>query len=100
MTGLRRYANKRDASEKAIVDFLRRAGCSVVPLDKPVDLIVGFRGATYLVEIKTGKKGYTEGQEKFFEQWRGSPVVTLRTIEQAITVLRDWRIIKPMKVAA
>ena len=42
---LNRYATKRDLNERPIVDALRAVGATVVQLDKPVDLLVGFRRA-------------------------------------------------------
>ena len=45
-----RYAAKKDVNEKLIVDFMRKAGASVYIAGLPVDLIVGYRGQTHLVE--------------------------------------------------
>lgn len=89
-TGLRAYANKRDASEAAIVEVLRKAGCSVIRMDKPVDLLVGFRGGTFLVEVKTGKGKLNEGQSEFIRQWRGAPVFVVRDTDGALETLKMW----------
>ena len=88
---LRSYANKRDASEKSIVQALEDAGCSVVRMDKPVDLLIGFRGVTHLAECKTpgtqyGKK-INHNQEKFSQSWLGSSVIVLRTIDDVVSVI-------------
>jgi Holliday junction resolvase len=91
---LRRYANRRDASEKPIVDLLEKTGCSVVRLDKPVDLLVGYRGVTHLVEVKTGGTHYGKklnaNQSDFADGWRGSPVVVMRTADDALRILTEW----------
>lgn len=87
--GLRRFHNKRDLSEAAIVETLRAAGCSVYPLDKPGDLLVGYLGVTHLLECKTGKGKLTETQEKFQREWRGDYWI-IRTVEEAIEVLNLW----------
>jgi len=99
-----RRAAKRDESEKDIVDALRKAGASVVRMDKPVDLLIGFAGATYLAECKTPKTHYGKtlnaNQQDFQDSWRGGKVHIFKTPEEALKVLSDWRAIKPVKVAA
>lgn len=83
-----RRAAKRDTSEKSIIAVLHQHYMSVFQLDQPVDLLVGFRGKTHLVECKSGHKGYAKAlnvnQARFAEEWRGSPVVTLHGVEDAI----------------
>ena len=70
MTGLRRFANRRDKTESVIFDALRTMGCLVYPTNKPVDAIVQCRGTIYLVECKTplskaGRVKTTPDQDKF-----------------------------------
>lgn len=83
-----RRAAKRDASEKAIFTALKGMGFTVYPLNQPVDALVGFRGVSHIVEIKTGTKGYgkalNQNQQQFADQWRGSPVVVLHSEDEAI----------------
>lgn len=83
-----RYGAQRDVSERSIVDFLESFGFSVYRLDKPVDLLCGFRGRNYLVEVKTGTKGYGKGlnanQQSFADDWRGSPVFTLHSVDDVL----------------
>ncbi len=85
-----RHATKRDESEKAIVKALRQIGVSVYRLDTPVDLLLGFRGNTYLAECKTGSKGYgkalNKNQQDFDDNWRGGDLVVFRTPQDAV----DW----------
>lgn len=87
-TTMARRAAKRDIAEPEIRAALEALGMSVFSLNEPVDLLVGFRGKTYLVEVKTGHKGYGKGlndnQQAFANEWRGSPVVTLHSREEAI----------------
>jgi hypothetical protein len=87
---LRRFANKRDISEPAIVELLRAAGCTVVLMDKPTDLLIGYRGKTAIAECKTGKGKLTKDQKDFLASWRGSPVIILRTPADAIETLKQW----------
>ncbi|MCJ8053841.1 hypothetical protein GB928_018450 [Shinella curvata] len=83
-----RHNAKRDESEPAIIAVLERVGFSVYRLDKPVDLLCGFRGRNYLVEVKTGTKGYGKGlnanQQSFADDWRGSPVFSLHSVDDAV----------------
>lgn len=76
------YKNKRDTNEASIVKILRGYGISVEHLDKPVDLICGYRGADYLVEVKAGNAGLTVPQEIFYESWGGSMTI-LRSVDDA-----------------
>jgi hypothetical protein len=46
-----RRAARRDQNEPAIIKALRDAGATVEQWDK-VDLVVGFRGRNYLLEVK------------------------------------------------
>ena len=84
---LNRYATKRDLNERPIVDALRAVGATVVQLDKPVDLLVGFRKETYLLEVKQPKGRLTDDQEEFFVEWQGGQLFTVRSVEQALACI-------------
>jgi len=85
---------QRDANEAEIVAALLAAGASVIRLHSPTDLLVGFREANFLLEIKLplGVRGglshskKTPAQVEFFQTWRGqkaevrSPLEALRAI--------------------
>lgn len=86
LVSLNRYAKKRDASEPEIVAALLQCGFSVERLDRPVDLLVGFRGRTFVVECKVEGKKLNENQKDFVARWRGSDVVVLRSAQDAV----DW----------
>lgn len=85
-----RHKAKRDAAEPEIVSTLEQCGFSVFRLDRPVDLIVGFRKRMWLVEAKSGHKGYgkslNKNQKEFADGWRGPPVVVLHDAQEAL----DW----------
>jgi len=86
--GARRYAAKRDANEREIIDALTAVGCSVFQLsDKGVaDLLVSRHGVNYLIEVKGRRGVLTDDQEAFVEQWEGQyDVVT--TPEEALRVV-------------
>ena len=87
-----KHAAKRDAAEPEIVTALKQCGFSVYRLNTPVDLLVGFRRKTHLVEVKSGSTGYAkalnENQKEFADEWRGGEVVILRSAQDAI----DWAV--------
>ena len=81
-----RYAYHRlDANHAEIRAALERVGATVVP-DGPTDLIVGFRGANYLIEVKTEKGKLRPTQENFVRRWKGH-VSVVRSIEEALKVI-------------
>lgn len=90
----------RDAAEPAIINALRAIGATVWPIsgkDVP-DLLVGYRGVTYLLEVKSRieeagkdrKKSYlrttktSDGQKAFMESWKGGPARVVHTPEEAL----------------
>lgn len=87
-----RYSAKRDVAEPEVVTALEGAGFSVQRLDTPVDLLVGFRGRCWLIEVKSSDKGYgkklNKNQADFAGKWRGPKVVILRSAQDAI----DWAV--------
>lgn len=73
-----------DANQSAIVKALRGAGATVQPLHTVgqgcPDILVGFRGTNFVIEIKDGEKSpsrrrLTEDQEVWHMQWRGRVAV-------------------------
>ncbi len=75
-----RRAARVDGNHSAIVKALRDIGASVADTsavgDGFPDLVVGFRGRNFVVEVKDGKKPpsarkLTEAQEAFLMGWRG-----------------------------
>lgn len=81
---LNRHAKARDLAERPIIKALRDIGASVELMDRPVDLLVGYRGQTILMEVKTDKAKLTEDQKEFMAEWKGGPVYTVRSVEQAL----------------
>lgn len=86
---------RRDSNESEIVYALQQVGATVWRLDTPVDLLVGFRGTTYLLDPKTKTGRPTKLQRDFIEAWRGGPVGFVRTITDALVFIGamepDWR---------
>jgi len=87
-----RRAAKRDTVEPGIVWVFELAGASVWRLNDPnlPDLIVGWRGHCYPIEVKTHRAKVRPGQDEAFRLWRGTPVRVVRTTEEATALLRQW----------
>ena len=92
-----RRAAKVDANQTEIVNALRQVGASVQSLaatGKGVpDLLVGFRGVNWLLEIKDGRKvksarKLTEDQVVWHQIWRGR-VYVVESVEQAVKILGE-----------
>jgi hypothetical protein len=87
-----RKAARVDANQTQIVSALRSAGAYVWIIGLPVDLLVGYKDHTFLVEIKTdSKKRLTKLQADFFENWSGS---TLARIDCPKAALRMIGVVK------
>ena len=77
--------------------MLRRVGATVHRIsEKGVpDLLVGFEGRTYLLEVKLplgakgGKSGreLTEDQQDFFNTWRGLAPAIVRDVDEALKAI-------------
>lgn len=88
MPTMNRRAAKRDANEGDIIKALRKAGASVTQLsDRGVpDLLVGFAGTNYLMEVKMPKGGLTEDEQTFFDGWKGTAWL-VRNAETALSII-------------
>ena len=83
-----RRAARIDANQEAVVIALRAAGAYVWIIGLPVDLLVGYKGHTFLVEIKDGpKKRLTALQEAFFAKWAGGTLVRVDGPEAALRMI-------------
>lgn len=82
---------KVDANQAEIAEALRRCGASVVSLADVgggvPDILIGFRGMTYLAEIKTAHGQLNELQQEWHAAWRGFPVLVLRSVDDAAKAL-------------
>ena len=64
------YAKRRDANEPEIVEALKAVGAQVERADF-CDLVVGFRGNNYLIEVKMPGAKLKPSQTKLKETWKG-----------------------------
>ena len=76
---MRRWGNRRDEAEPAIVEALRAVGAYVALVSQAglPDLFVLFRGQWYALEVKTGKgksQAHQVSQRRFLEL-TGTPIV-------------------------
>ena len=83
-----RHAARVDQNQTQIVSALRAAGAYVWIIGLPVDLLVGYKGHTFLVEVKsTSKKRLTGLQDNFFENWSGSTLARIDCPEAALRMI-------------
>lgn len=68
---LHRFDARRDSNEKSIIKVLQSFGATVHRLSEPVDLLVGYKGVNYLIEIKTETGTLTKKQSEFVKSWKG-----------------------------
>lgn len=84
---LHRRNPRRDANEKLIVDALRAQGFHVTRISGagvPDLLVAKAGGFLRLAEVKTLKGRFKPAQLAFAESWPGPPIITLRTVEDAL----------------
>lgn len=89
-------ASKIDANQPEIVAALRKVGAVVhstagVAKGFP-DLTVGYKRATYLLEVKDGSKPpsareLTEDQVKWHAAWNGGPCVVVNNVQEALAAI-------------
>lgn len=91
---MRRKA-RADANQPDIVEALRAVGASVAHIHMVgqglPDIIVGFHGVNYLMEIKDGgkppsKRRLTPNEQDWHDAWRGS-VVVVNDEDQALRAI-------------
>ena len=83
-----RYAARVDKNQEQIVATLRAAGAYVWIIGLPVDLLVGYKGKTFLVEVKDGpRKRLTALQDNFFNNWCGSTLARIDGAEAALQMI-------------
>ena len=83
-----RRAARTDANQAEIVKALRKVGCAVYVIGKPVDLLVcgGMPKRTVLIEVKTEEGTRTQEQKDFWDVWPGE-LHEARTPEDAIRAM-------------
>jgi len=91
---VRRRARK-DENQNPIVQALAQAGIQVVDTSAVgngfPDLVLGFRGKNYLIEVKNPAKPkadrqLTDDQKKFHATWNGQ-INTVETIDEILAII-------------
>lgn len=94
-----RFAAAADANQKEIVAALRAAGATVIPCHAVgkgfPDLVVGFRGDTFLIEVKDPSQPkhrheLTPAQKRFHATWPGKPIAKVFTVAEALEAIGVW----------
>lgn len=89
-------AKRTDANQQQIVAALRKMGVRVwITSDfgrGAPDLVLGYRGRNYLIEIKDGSKPssarkLTQDEEKFHSTWNGQLTV-ISSVDKAIAFIQ------------
>jgi len=85
---LHRRNPKRDANEREIIDALKQIGCTVKQLSAKglPDLLVGYRGKNYLIEVKQPNGKLTDDQVEFHASWFGT-IHVVTTVDEAIKIV-------------
>lgn len=90
-----KYAARKDSNQDEIIKALRQMGATVTSVHQIgnglPDILVGFRGKNFLLEIKDGKKPpskrrLTADEKKWFKLWRGHAHV-VNSVDEAIEVI-------------
>lgn len=76
-----------DKNQPAVVERLREIGCKVYLIEEPVDLLVGYRGKTVLLEVKTPDGSLTKQQVEFVQTWPGGAHHIVRDPEEAVNLV-------------
>ena len=81
--------HRKDHTQDDIVKALRKIGCTVYIIGRPVDLLVGRGVKNFLFDCKKvgfTNKDLTPFQKEFFKTWRGQ-VRAIESAEEAIEVV-------------
>ncbi len=82
-----RKLGRVDSNHREIVQALRDIGASVESLaglgSGVPDLLVGFRGEDFLLEVKAAKGKLTDDQWKWHARWSGKKPNVVRSVEEA-----------------
>ncbi len=83
-------AKRVDSIQRQITKSLRKLGISVLVLSNVghgcPDLLLGYAGHNYLVELKCGKNELTSFEKRFFDEWHGQ-VDIVHNLDEVLQLL-------------
>ncbi len=83
-------AKRVDSNQREIVEALRQIGASVEPIHMVgrgvPDLLVGFRGQTFVLEVKARTGRLTADELDWHLRWRGQKAV-VRSADEALKAI-------------
>jgi Holliday junction resolvase len=83
-------AKRVDSIQRQITESLRKLGITVLVLSNVghgcPDLLLGYVGHNYLIELKTGKNNLTPFEKHFFDEWKGQ-VEVVHNIDEVLNLL-------------
>ena len=88
-----RYKAKTDLNQAEIVKALRKIGCDVIVIGTPLDLLCGYRGHNFLIEIKRDGMQYRkdqQGQRDWIRDWKGQARMVTNAEEAIRLVTRAY----------
>lgn len=91
MRPTRRRVFRKDGNAKPIIRAMRDVGAIVDEIERPFDVLVGYKGALYLADIKNPETGHdwTPSQLEALEQYTRQRVnvYRLESIDDAMVML-------------
>lgn len=92
---LNRFAKRIDRNQPEIVQALRSAGARVWHINRPFDLLVGYRGRFTVLEVKSTKRVRKDQQHQTDEiatcRAGGLPVYRVESVDDALRVVIPHR---------
>ncbi len=89
-----RYAARTDSTQAAIVEALRKAGCSVLLLHRVgqgcPDVLAGKDNRNVLIEVKSERGTLTPAEVAWLRDWRGQAAVCY-TVDDALRAIGAMR---------
>lgn len=81
-----RRAARIDDNQPDIIRALRMIGAQVEIIGKPVDLLVHYRGETFLIECKALDGRLTKDQVEFIARWPGK-IHIAKSADEAVALV-------------
>ena len=79
---------RSDMNQAEIVRGLRKIGCTVIVVSakEKWDLMVGYHGINYMLEVKQPGKKLRPAQQEFHDAWRGQ-IDRIESLEDCLKIM-------------